>query len=126
MIDRIHSPSQATQSFQPSSAASRLRDSAQFEALIREKSKQLGLKETPASIVETTPQAAASAQNEQPLQSLNFKSRITPKDQYYERLNPMIKEVQQIAEASGFVGVNSSDVLRAYQQGTSFLADYKV
>ena len=41
-----------------------------------------------------------------------------------QQLQPMIHEVSQIAESSGFVGVTSQDIVRAYQTGQSFLADY--
>jgi hypothetical protein len=42
-----------------------------------------------------------------------------------QQLQPMIHEVSQIAESSGYVGVTSQDIVRAYQTGQSFLADYK-
>ncbi len=45
---------------------------------------------------------------------------------YLAQLQPMIQEVQQLAEASGYIGVTSQDVLRAYQSGRSLLADYRV
>lgn len=42
------------------------------------------------------------------------------------QLAPLIEDVQKIAKAVGYVGVSNEDVVRAYQQGSSFLADYKV
>lgn len=39
---------------------------------------------------------------------------------------PLIQEVQQIAENSGFIGVTADEVIRAYRSGQSFLADYTV
>ena len=42
------------------------------------------------------------------------------------QLEPMIQEVRQIAEASGFIGVSNQDIMRAYKTGQSFLADYRV
>lgn len=43
-----------------------------------------------------------------------------------EKLNPMVNEVCRIAESVGYVGVTPQDVVRAYQSGHSFLADYTV
>jgi len=42
------------------------------------------------------------------------------------QLEPMIHEVRQIAEDAGFIDVSSENVLKAYQSGQSFLADYRV
>lgn len=42
------------------------------------------------------------------------------------QLEPMIHEVRQIAEEVGFIDVSSENVLKAYQSGQSFLADYRV
>jgi hypothetical protein len=41
-------------------------------------------------------------------------------------LQTIIQEVREIAENSGFIGISSEDVVRAYHSGQSFLADYKV
>ncbi len=43
----------------------------------------------------------------------------------YQELEPMIYEVRRMAENIGFIGVTSQDVMRAYQHGHSFLADYR-
>lgn len=37
-----------------------------------------------------------------------------------------VREVQQIAEKAGYVGVTEQDIRRAYTQGESLLADYRV
>jgi hypothetical protein len=37
-----------------------------------------------------------------------------------------VQEIQGIAEQAGFVGVTEQDIRRAYSQGTSLLADYRV
>lgn len=37
-----------------------------------------------------------------------------------------VQEIQTIAEKSGFIGVSEQDIRRAYSQGSSLLADYRV
>lgn len=37
-----------------------------------------------------------------------------------------VNEIQNIATKAGFVGVTEQDIRRAYQQGESLLADYRV
>ncbi len=76
-----------------------------------------------ASKQPTTPrQEATSLPTQNPPQPV--RPKIQP--QYQPQLQPMIDEVHQIAQSSGYVGVTSQDILRAYQTGRSFLADYKV
>lgn len=41
-------------------------------------------------------------------------------------LEPLIHDVIQVAEQTGYVGVTAQDVVRAYQTGQSLLADYTV
>lgn len=49
---------------------------------------------------------------------------VTPQNR--NNMEPMISEVADIAQKSGFVGLSTQDVLRAYAYGTSLLADYSV
>jgi hypothetical protein len=37
-----------------------------------------------------------------------------------------VQEIQTIAAKSGFIGVSEQDIWRAYSQGNSLLADYRV
>ncbi len=37
-----------------------------------------------------------------------------------------VREVQQIAQRAGFIGVSEQDIQRAYARGESLLADYRV
>ena len=61
-------------------------------------------------------------------QKIQGKQHVTSQNQNAQNdaLNPMVKEVANIAEKSGFVGLSTQDVLRAYAYGTSLLADYSV
>ena len=40
--------------------------------------------------------------------------------------NRKVQEIQNIAAKAGFLGVSEQDIRRAYSQGTSLLADYRV
>jgi hypothetical protein len=64
-----------------------------------------------------TPEAPASPTRMQ-------RQRIEPNPM--TQLQPLIQDVLQVAEHTGFIGISSQDVVRAYQSGQSLLADYKV
>lgn len=67
--------------------------------------------EFPASRIEMeTPQAPPATQNQS----------ISP--QWQRKVN----DIQNIAARAGFVGVTEQEIRRAYQQGESLLADYRV
>lgn len=40
--------------------------------------------------------------------------------------NQKVQDIQQVAAKAGFVGVSEQDIRRAYMQGDSLLADYRV
>ncbi len=67
--------------------------------------------EFPASRIEMeTPEAPAAMQSQ-------------PLSPQWQRT---VNDIQTIAAKAGFVGVTEQDIRRAYQQGESLLADYRV
>lgn len=56
----------------------------------------------------------------------NVNAMAAERAKMMRQLEPMIHEVRQIAEDVGFIDVSSENVLKAYQSGQSFLADYRV
>lgn len=74
------------------------------------------------TLVESAPQHRPPA-FEAPVKPLETKP-VQPI--YTANLTQLVHEVKEIAESSGYVGISPEDVVRAYNTGQSFLADYKV
>ena len=63
---------------------------------------------------------------QQPVLTSRTQGKLPVSPQNTNAMNPMVNEVADIAQKSGFVGLSTQDVLRAYAYGTSLLADYSV
>lgn len=66
-----------------------------------------------------------SAYRSKPIQPAVVDRQVVMNDMA-QKLQPVISEVRQIADYVGLVDVKSQDIIRAYQRGDSFLADYRV
>ena len=78
----------------------------------------------PQELAKTADTASLPVQKSVP--STTTEQRSAVGNDYYQQLMPLIKDVQNIAKNSGYVDVRADDVMRAYAQGSSLLADYSV
>ena len=76
-----------------------------------------------------TPEApiAAPAPNTQPvLENLSIDNQSTALPANSPQWSRKVQDIQNIASKAGFLGVSEQDIRRAYVQGDSLLADYRV
>lgn len=81
-------------------------------------------KETQVVSKLNAPQQAS--QEVAPLKPKATESKNLTTQAYYQELAPLIQDIQQVAKNSGYIDVRAEDVMRAYAQGSSLLADYSV
>lgn len=117
MIDGIGSTYQSLQGLQ----ASRTFNPAGKSASVFRQALAAELKAAPVEEEIVEPKVWTKQTQSAPLPEL-----AQPQRKPDPQLESLVHEVRHIAETTGYIGVSPQDILRAYQLGQSFLADYRV